>query len=140
MFGQEQPSHFDTRHVSGIAVEAVSADPDNENGVLINGRGCAVRGNYLAGNIKDAIHLMGGSHNVVQNNIIGPRITPGLPFFYNPGLGIHVTNGANDNIIGAGEGFFGAAYTYQNTITQMNAGGIVVANSTRNTIRGHSIY
>jgi hypothetical protein len=124
----------------GISPDGTSADPNNENGVLINGNGCAVRGNYLAGNIKDAIHLLGGSHNVIQKNIIGPRITPGVPFFYNPGFGIHVTNGANDNIIGAGEGFFGPAYSYQNTITQMNAGGIVVANSTGNTVRGNSIY
>jgi hypothetical protein len=124
----------------GIWPDGMSADPNNENGVLINGSGCAVRGNYLAGNVKDAIHLLGGSHNVLQNNVIGPRITPGVPFFYNPGLGIHVTNGANDNIIGAGEGFVGSPDSYENTITQMNAGGIVVANSTGNTIRGNSIY
>jgi hypothetical protein len=124
----------------GVWMDGMSADPSNENGILIQGSGCMVQSNYLAGSIKDAIRLMGGSHNVIQNNIIGPRIAPGLPFFDNPGAGIRVTNGANDNIIGAGEGFYGPADNYKNFINTMNAGGIIVSNSTGNAIRGNSIY
>jgi hypothetical protein len=124
----------------GVWPDGTSADPNNENGILIQGNGCTVLGNYLAGNIKDAIRLVGGSHNVIQNNLIGPRITPGLPFFYNPGAGIRITNGANDNIIGAGDGFYGPAYSYENFISTMNGGGIIVSNSTGNTIRGNAIY
>src|SRR6185312_8455970 len=43
-------------------------------------------------------------------------------------------------IIGAGDGFYGPVYSYQNVITDMDAGGIIVSNSTGNTIRGNAIY
>ncbi len=123
----------------GTSPDGTFADPNNENGILVEGSGCSIVGNYLAGNIKDAISLIGGSHNVIQNNIIGARLTPGQGF-YNPGAGIHITNGANDNVIGAGDGFYGPAYGYQNIVSDMDSGGVVVSNSTGNTIRGNSIY
>jgi hypothetical protein len=123
----------------GIWPDGTDANGNNENGILIQGNGCAVLGNYLAGDTKDAIRLMGGSHNVIQNNIIGSAPTFGQDFS-NPGAGIRITNGANDNIIGAGEGFYGPVYSYQNTITDMDAGGVIVSNSTGNTINGNAIF
>jgi hypothetical protein len=123
----------------GSSPDGTFATPNSENGIVIQGSGCFVSQNYLVGNTKDAIRLIGGSHNVIQSNVIGLRVTPGEDFA-NPGAGIRITNGANDNVIGAGDGDFGSLYRYQNTITDMDGGGILVSNSNGNTIRGNSIY
>jgi hypothetical protein len=123
----------------GVPSDGQPAYLGNENGLLIQGGGCNVLGNHFAGNTKDAILLMGGSHNVIQYNLIGPSRFFGADFS-NPGAGIRITNGANDNVIGGGDSFVGSILDYQNIITDMDAGGIVVSNSTGNAIRGNAIY
>jgi hypothetical protein len=123
----------------GVPSDGHPAYLGNENGLLIQGGGCNVLGNQFGDNTKDAIRLMGGSHNVIQYNVIGPGRFGGDDF-YNPGAGIRITNGANDNVIGGGDGFVGSIFDYQNIIIDMDAGGIVVSNSTGNAIRGNAIF
>jgi parallel beta-helix repeat protein len=120
----------------GITPDGFSATPNNNYGILLQGSGCVVQGNRMAGNIKDAIYISGGSNNVIQNNVIGPAMFFGQDF-YNPGTGIRVDGGATNNTIGAAIGFDGNYYS--NTITDMDGGGIVLGDSTGTLVRGNFV-
>jgi hypothetical protein len=120
----------------GITPDGFSAVPNNEYGILLQGSGCLVQGNRMAGNTKDAIYILGSNH-VIQNNVIGPAVFFGQDFS-NPGAGIRIAAGGTNNIIGAPPGF-GASY-YANDIKDMDLGGILIAGgATGNSVRGNRI-
>lgn len=121
----------------GITPDGFSAIPNNKYGILLQGNGCLVEGNRMAGNIKDAIYILGGSNHVIQNNVIGPAMFFGQDFS-NPGAGIRIAAGGANNIIGAPPGFGGSYYA--NDIKDMDLGGILVGgDGGGNSIRGNRI-
>ena len=121
----------------GITPDGFSAVPNNKYGILLQGSGCLVQGNRIAGNIKDGIYILGGTNHVIQNNVIGPASFFGQDYF-NPGAGIRIGAGAANNTIGAPAGF-GGTY-YQNVIKDMDLGGIIVGGEgDGNSVRGNQI-
>lgn len=121
----------------GITPNGFSAVPNNKYGILLQGSGCLVQGNRIAGNIKDGIYILGGTDHVIQNNVIGPASFFGQDYS-NPGAGIRIGAGAANNTIGAPAGF-GGTY-YQNVIKDMDLGGIVVGGEgDGNSVRGNQI-
>ncbi len=121
----------------GITPDGFSAIPNNKYGILLQGNGCLVQGNRMAGNIKDAIYILGGSNHVIQNNVIGPAMFFGQDFS-NPGAGIRITADGANNIIGAPPGFGGSYYA--NDIKDMDLGGVVIGgDGPGNSVRGNRI-
>jgi hypothetical protein len=119
----------------GITPDGISAVPNNNYGILLQGNGCFVQGNRMAGNIKDAIYIEGNNH-VVQNNVIGPGMFFGQDF-YNPGAGIRIGADASNNTIGAP--IWQAGTYYQNVIRDMDMGGVIVAGGIGNSVIGNWI-
>jgi trimeric autotransporter adhesin len=91
----------------------------NNVGININGSGCSVTRNRVAGNTAANIWLNGGSSNIVQQNQIGAS-TQNIGFINNA-AGILISG--SNNIIGASGN--GGTIT-ANTVRFMVAGGIVV--------------
>lgn len=121
----------------GITPDGFSAALSNEYGMLLQGNGCLIEHNRMAGHIKDAIYVLGGSGHVIQNNVIGPGLFFGQDF-PNPGAGIRLSAGAANNVIGTPPGFSGAYYA--NTIKDMDSGGVIVwGDGDGNSIRGNQI-
>jgi hypothetical protein len=121
----------------GITPDGFSAIPNNKYGILLQGNGCLVEGNRMAGNIKDAIYILGGSNHVIQNNVIGPAMFFGQDFS-NPGAGIRIAAGGANNIIGAPPGFGGSYYA--NVIKDMDLGGVLAGgDGSGNSVRGNQI-
>jgi hypothetical protein len=121
----------------GITPNGFSAVPNNEYGILLEGSGCLVQGNRMAGNTKDAIYILGGSNHVIQNNVIGPAMFFGQDFS-NPGAGIRIAADGANNIIGAPPGFGGSYYA--NDIKDMDLGGVVIGgDGLGNSVRGNRI-
>jgi hypothetical protein len=119
----------------GITPDGISAIPNNNYGIFLQGNGCFVQGNRMAGNIKDAIYIEGNNH-VVQNNVIGPGMFFGQDF-YNPGAGIRIGAGASNNTIGAP--IWQGGTNYQNVIRDMDMGGVIVAGGIGNSVLGNWI-
>jgi hypothetical protein len=121
----------------GITPDGFSAIPNNKYGIMLQGNGCLVQGNRMAGNIKDAIYILGGSNHVIQNNVIGSAMFFGQDFS-NPGAGIRIAAGGANNIIGAPPGFGGLYYA--NVIKDMDLGGVLIGgDGVGNSVRGNQI-
>jgi len=108
----------------------------NDYGLMLQGSGCAVRGNRFAGNYHDAIWINGGYAHTLRNNIIGL-----LPYGFNlaaknNGVGIRVDG--DDNVIGGGT-IDGSPLQYENTIEFMEGPGIVVETGSGNVLRGNTV-
>lgn len=108
----------------------------NDYGIMLQGSGCLVEYNRLAGNFLDAIWINGGNSHRLRRNVIGL-----LPYGFNlaavnGGVGIRI--GGNDNVIGGGK-LSGAPLEDENTIEFMQGPGIVVQTGEGNAMRGNTI-
>jgi len=120
----------------GILPDGTNAPGLNDYGIVLEGDGCAINGNWIAGNHDGALWVL-GQHFVVQSNVIGlaPRSWARQN---NGGFGIRV-EGSN-NIIGAAADDFvlpplfnlGHANYIADTL---DSGILVAAPGTSNTLR-----
>ena len=121
----------------GIVPDGTNAT-GNDYGLVLDGDGCTVKNNWIAGNFKGAVWVQ-GQHYVLQSNVLGlaPR---SFAQQFNGGFGIRI-NGSN-NVVGAPIYDFVPPTLFVrglgNYIADMHGNGIAVATpGTGNTLRGN---
>lgn len=104
----------------------------NNVGVNVNGSGCALVRNRIAGNTLANLWINGGNNNVIQQNRIG--LTANESGLFNSAIGV-VVQGSNNLIGASGNGGTIAG----NVIRYNNAGGVVIRGntSTGNSVRAN---
>ena len=113
---------------SGIALLAGAGNVSAPNKIGESGKGNISGGNNFGVFIADA----GTDYNQIQGNFIGTRSAGLISDLGNISDGVHITNGAQANYIGAPIGL-------GNVIANNNRG-VYVAGGTQNTIRGNQIF
>lgn len=130
------PDHCQiVNNLIGLAPNAINSLP-NFTGILLDGSGCSVVGNRVAGNSNDNLWINGGNNNLVQRNIFGAALNDSG---FIGGAGVHISGNGSGNIIGSSPNSVGAALL-ANTIRYNLTGGILVDNGSNNTIRSNIIY
>ena len=113
-----------------------SAALANFTGINLDGQGCSVTGNRIAGNTRDAIWIQGDG-NLVQRNTLGVAVNGNG--FLNSGAGVRITS-ADGNIVGSSPASGISGNLLANTIRYMGAGGVLIGGGSGNTVRSNRIY
>jgi hypothetical protein len=123
----------------GIAPDGASA-PGNDYGMILNGDGCTLRENWIAGSHDGAMWIQGQRY-IVQSNVIGLAPNSFSPQ-NNGGFGIRVSG--SNNTIGAPASYFLPPILFDqglgNYVADTQESGIIVAGTgTGNALRGNLI-
>jgi parallel beta-helix repeat protein len=120
----------------GTKADAMTALPNTTGGVLLsNGpTGNTIgSGNVISGNLGTGIALISASGNFVQGNAIGIAVDGTTPLG-NSGVGVSVTGGANNDILG------GVTPGQGNTIAFSGSDGVQLGQASGIAVRGNSIH
>jgi len=123
----------------GLAIDEVNTNANSQHGIhLINAGsntigGSGLKSNIISGNTQNGILIEGASstNNIVSGNIIGA--SPSLGQINPNGVGIKISDGANNNTIGE------IGLTLGNTICGNTFAGVLISNAASNDIFNNKI-